>query len=210
MNLVFRDPVDTYSPIYSLLSIGTERFVAGGGRHSLIKVFDLRMPGENPYHATDAHLWSTKRQRHLQKAVSNESCEAQNRAKFDRRGWNVFVNMRSKRESPVYALSRPSPCSSSLFAGVENHIVQLDMVSIMDRHPDPVFRNRPATQRDRGDVRRQWDPNSDVMPLPMYEHDTGSVNLWKQRSKVEYSEKCVREGWDERWIPGYRDRSGPP
>jgi len=78
----------------------------------------------------------------------------------------------------------------------------MDMVSIMDQYPDPVYANGPAKRGNRGDVRRKWDPHGDVLSMPMYEHDTGPVNLIKQRPEVAYSEHSIRPGWDERWSHG--------
>lgn len=102
-------------------------------------------------------------------------------------------------ESPVYTLSRPSQCSPTFFAGVESTVVQFDMVSIMDEYPDPLFKYRQAKTGDKRDVERRWDPQGNILCLPMYEHDTGPVNLIKQR-KVEYTQGSI-EGWDERWKP---------
>ncbi|KAG8530943.1 uncharacterized protein KY384_004300 [Bacidia gigantensis] len=48
----FSDLVDS-SAIYSLVSYGRERFVAGAARDTLMKVFDLRVPGSRRYFATD-------------------------------------------------------------------------------------------------------------------------------------------------------------
>lgn len=206
MTAVFRDPVDTFSPVYSLLPIGTERFVAGGGRHSIIKVFDLRMPGSKLYHAAHLDPCSTARIAPPKQREQVKRFEA----KSNRRGWNVFLRLqsnRSRRDSPVYALSRPSQGSPSFFAGIESHIVQMDMVSIMDQHPDPVFANGPAKKGNRGDVRRKWDPYGTVVAMPMYEHDTGPVELIKQSPEVGYSEHSIRPGWDERWSSGSH-RSG--
>lgn len=39
----YTDPIDAQTPIYSLCPLGQQRFVIGGGRHCLLKVFDLRM-----------------------------------------------------------------------------------------------------------------------------------------------------------------------
>lgn len=209
---VFRDPVDTFSPIYSLLPVGSERFVAGGGRHSIIKVFDLRLPGGKLYHATDLDPCSTARhgmpkRRNLKQHAG--CCEYHYEAKHSRRGWNVFLEPgnKSKRNqtSPVYSLSRPSQCSPSFFAGIESTVLQLDMVSIMDQHPDPVFSNRPAAIRDmpstngvmQDAIERRWNSQGDAASLPMYEHDDGPVNLLMQQDVGHV--KGAIEGWDERW-----------
>ena len=203
----FRDPVDTFSPIYCLQPIGTERFLAGGARHSLIKVFDLRVPGGKLYHAVNANLCSPTDCDYLEQPNQRFSppgrCNHHQRAKFDRRGWNVFLNLpsnRTRRDSPVYAVSRPSQCSPSFFAGVENGVVQLDIVSIMDKHPDPIFQKGPVPKGDRGDIRRRWDPNREAVAMPMYEHNNGPVNLLKQHAEVEFMEGSLRPGLDERWL----------
>ena len=213
MIAVFRDPVDTFSPIYSLLPIGSERFVAGGARHTIIKIFDLRIPGGRLYHAADLDPCSMKTQsssKQPQEAKQFACCEYLYKAKHMRRGWNVFLNPPSQnrhRDSPVYSLSRPSQCSPSFFAGVENNIIQLDMVSIMDQHPDPLFKIGPARRHDQCDVRRKWDLNESSISLPMYEHDDGPVELLKQQEDVRYSNSPARPGLDERWVSSAMHRS---
>lgn len=205
---VYRDPVDTFSPIYSLLPIGTERFVAGGARHSIIKVFDLRMPGGKLYHAASLEPCSGTSEYGLKNFKSGKylsCCEHHYKPKHKRLGWNVFLRPKNNTnrhvaESPVYALSRPSQCSPTFFAGVESTVLQFDMVSIMDKHPDPLFQYGQAKTVDKHDVKRKWDPQGDVLSLPMYEHDSGPVNLIKQR-KVGYIQGSSIHGWDERWKP---------
>lgn len=205
ISTVFRDPVDTFSPIYSLLSVGTERFVAGGARHSIIKIFDLRMPGGKLYHAAGLASCSGASHNRSRKSKTEKwlSCSEYNwESRHRRRGWNVFLRPKDNTnrrvtDSPVYALSRPSQCSPTFFAGVESTVLQFDMVSIMDGHGDPLFKYGMAKTGDKHQVERKWDPQGDVLCLPMYEHDTGPVKLIKQR-KVEYTEGSI-EGWDERW-----------
>lgn len=202
---MFRDPVDTFSPIYSLLPIGTERFVAGGARHSIIKIFDLRMPGGKLYHAADLEPCSDashNRPRNFKSGKWLSCCEHHNSSRCRPSGWNVFLRPRENTnrrisESPVYALSRPSQCSPTFFAGLESTVLQFDMVSIMDRYADPLYKYGIAKTADKHEIERRWDPHGDVLCLPMYEHDTGPVKLIKQR-KVEYAEGSI-EGWDERW-----------
>ena len=189
--------MDTFSPIYSLLPIGTERFAAGGARHSIIKVFDLRMPGGKLYHAADLEPCSG-----LKSGQWLSCCEHHYDSRQRRCGWNVFLrpkNSTNRRvtESPVYALSRPSQCSPTFFAGVESTVLQFDMVSIMDTYVDPLFKFGTAKTGNKDQVERKWDPYGEALCLPMYEHDTGPVKLIKQR-KVEYTEGSI-EGWDERW-----------
>lgn len=166
------------------------------------------MPGGKLYHAANLEScsgasengsWDFKSVKHLSR------CEHHYKSKNRRHGWNVFLrpkNNTSHRhvaESPVYTLSRPSQCSPTFFAGVTSTVLQFDMVSIMDKYPDPLFQYGQAKTMDKHDVKRKWDPHGDVLSLPMYEHDTGPVSLIKQR-KVEYIQGAI-EGWDERWKP---------
>ena len=204
MVAVFRDPVDTFSPIYSLLPIGTQRFVAGGARHSIIKVFDVRMPGEKAYAAANpvrCLAESENSQYRSEQKPQTDCCNYHHKVQYSHRGWNAFLHTPSqgpRYDSPIYSLSRPSQCSPSMFAGFENTVVQIDLVSIMDQHPDPLFDCGPPRRNDRGDVRRKWDPYGEILSLPMYEHDTGSINLLKQKD-VGCFEGSIGDGWDVRW-----------
>lgn len=39
----YKDPIDAQTPIYALHPLGHTRFLAGGARHCILKIFDLRM-----------------------------------------------------------------------------------------------------------------------------------------------------------------------
>lgn len=193
---IFRDPVDV-SPIYSLLPVANEQFVAGGGRHSIMKVFDLRMPG--------SELCSS-----ASNGQSTATCHGMDNPKKprdqekSRLNWNTFLpttkNPFSRRtnDSSVYALSRPSQCSPTLYAGLQNTVVQMDIVSIMDRYPDPVFNHEPTMTGDSLDVRAKWDQEGKVSCLPMYEHNDRAIRLVRQKP-VDYYAQSYIKGWDERW-----------
>lgn len=93
--------------------------------------------------------------------------------------------------SPVYSLSSPSSCSPTLFAGLEGNILELNIVSVMDRHPDPIFTFGPK------DTRKKWDPYSDVLSCSLYEQRDSNINLRKQRRVGETGPS--KKGWDDRW-----------
>lgn len=219
----YQDPIDNLSAIYSLLPLGRERFIAGGARHATMKVFDLRMPGGKAYHSVDLAPCSTATSRTPptpRPVDSGVCCDFHYEHKHDRRDWNLFLNPRgpayyrlgSRRssESPVYALSAPSACSPFVFAGVENSIIQFDMVGIMDKHPDPVFQRGYAAGNAESlatEPRRTWDPQSDVLKLAMYEQ----VPIGSMRLRVQVGVDPVAlgqgygdpiPGWDERWVGG--------
>ncbi|MCJ1341175.1 hypothetical protein MMC09_006471 [Bachmanniomyces sp. S44760] len=179
----FTDSIDSESAIYSLLPLGQERFVAGGAKHSLMKVFDLRMPGGKRYFAANVDPCSNETSRarasgstalpEPSAGFNNESIPFHNNASppntssknlipgkhsccpyhhdtiHSRRNWNVYLNPRGpafyrmgtrrNADSPVYALSAPSSFSPSIYAGVENMVLQFDITSMMDPHPDPIW-----------------------------------------------------------------------
>lgn len=211
---IYNDPIDGASPVYSLLAFGRERFIAGGARHSILKIFDLRMAGGKAYHAADLEACSARTSRNPPTPAPEASgvcCDYHYEMRHDRRDWNIFLNPRGpsfyklgtrrSSESPVYALSSPSAGSPSLYAGVENAVVQFDIVSMMDRHPDPVFKYGPPAIRGARDaeIRRKWDPQRDVMRLAMYEQvSMGSMRL-RVQSSVGAMDSNMR-GWDERWV----------
>lgn len=219
----YQDPIDNFSAIYSLLPLGRERFIAGGARHAIMKVFDLRMAGGKAYYAVDLAPCSTATSRTPptpRPLDRNLCCDFHYEHKHDRRDWNLFLNPRgpayyrlgSRRssESPVYSLSAPSACSSSVFAGIENNVVQFDMVGMMDKHPDPVFRYGSGAENGDSVVagaRGNWDPERDVLRLAMYEQvPMGSMRLRVQVGVDpvalghEYGDSIP--GWDERWVGG--------
>lgn len=77
-------------------------------------------------------------------------------------------------------------------------MLELDVVSVMDRHPDPIFGSGPKNTGNRAlDLRRKWDPQSEILSLPLYEQLEGNINLRMQRGVG--SGGPSRKGWDERW-----------
>ncbi|KAI9717182.1 MAG: hypothetical protein M1812_004930 [Candelaria pacifica] len=213
----YKDPIDTFSAIYSLLSIGRERFVAGGARHSIIKVFDLRMAGGKAYYYTDVHgcnkHFSSRSPPKPPPQKSGACCEWHYETHHDRRNWNVFLNRRGtasyrmgtrrNSESPVYSLSAPSAASTALYAGIENDVVQLDIVSMMDKHPDPVFKFGPQkTGNVDFDIKKKWDPRGDLMRLAMYEQVPMGAMRLRVQSQVGDFDAGV-PGWDDRWCDGW-------
>lgn len=205
------DIVDN-SAIYSLLAFGRERFVAGASRYTMLKVFDLRMPGGKVYHYMDGTP--------TQASPSNPNYN-----------YNIYLEVRPPStnypprtnpttitrglDSPVYALSAPSPCSPTFYAGAENRIVQLDLVSALDPHPDPLFSTGETWGVDPSSIERKWDPHKDAMRLRLYEHSTGNLKMREQApvassqfipSTAKPLQPWMR-GWDGRWRPGPWSRS---
>jgi WD40 repeat protein len=197
------DPADDCA-IYSLQTLGRERLAAGSSRHSIIKFFDLRVAGGRVYHYADLGSSTSDGLETLSISTPEEG----------RSGWNLFLNPRNQiqqrqrwqraasraTESPVYSLSSPSPASPSLFAGVENNIVELDFVSMLDKHPDPIFaRGLVRDPRGNIDVVKSWNPKGDVLNFAMIEH-TKMMRLRTQAGVGRYAGVIPR--YDERWRDG--------
>jgi hypothetical protein len=87
-----------------------------------------------------------------------------------------------------------------LFAGVENNIVELDFVSMLDKHPDPLFAHGLVRDpRGNINVARSWNPKGDVLNFAMVEH-TKTTRLRTQAGVGKYA--GVLAGYDERWRDG--------
>lgn len=200
------DPTDD-SAIFSLLMVGRERIVAGGAVNALLKIFDVRMPGGRVYSYLDANQNLTN---------SNGASVVLNKAESDQAqisGWNLFTTprvssnkpYRRQEGGPIYSLSRPSPSSTSLYVGRENSVTHLNFTSVLDRHPDSVYRNS-LYKGPNGDIdiQKTWDPtyNDRVLRLSMYNQTTsGDVRLKVQRDVQRASKPHgTIAGYDERWV----------
>lgn len=202
---VFMDLTEN-SAIYSLLPFGRERFVAGACRHAMIKVFDLRMPGGKLYHSSSLESCSPETAT-VSRAEASQfvqpCCDYHHQAKAVRGNYSMFLGAggpRNRRsESAVYSLSAPSPFSPTFYAGIEDAVVQFDVVSALDRHPDPLFTHGLTTGPGTENGIRKWDPQDDALTLRLYDRvNTTLRSRYQQRlnfPKGRISEK----GWDERW-----------
>ena len=200
----FEDNVDT-SAIYSLMTYGQERFVAGAAFGSHLKIFDLRISGARRYysHSFDPESQSAKASQKVQldSAASNKTQRSTNDAK----DWNLYLiksGPRNRGDSPVYSLSKPSEYSPTFFAGLENTLCQVDLVSIMDKYPDPVYGKMPKTGNTDQDIKIKWTSRRQNLRLPGYEHPASThdgVKLRKQRPVGFY--EGIYSGLDERWAP---------
>ncbi len=72
------------------------------------------------------------------------------------------------------------------------------MVSMMDQHPDPVFKYGPEETGSKDiDIVSKWNPEKDALRLPAYEQKAGNVSLIKQQRVGDV--RGTKEDWDERW-----------
>lgn len=213
----FSDPVDD-GQIFSLLPVGQERFFAGSHQNACLKMFDMRMNGQ-VYSYLDVP--SKKRQTGVN-IVHQRATQTPQQPSY--RGINIFLaltvnrgaqpwqplpgrqnNARLPRYSgSIYSLSSPSPSSRTIYAGIENHVIQMDFVNT-----DDLITNR------RG-IRDELDDRP-VLNLSCYERprqgheSTDTVLLRKQ---ADLSDNMAlgasgEAGWDERWqLEQQRTRKG--
>ena len=198
------DPIDSYSAIYSLLPIGRERIVAGSARHSVMKVFDLRMTGGRVYFAANAEARTLQAAYSVGCTCSSKYCCCACLVKSEpsQGNYNVFLQRQSRgRESPVYSLAAGAPYSPRIYAGLEGKVMQLDIVSMMDQFPDQAFGgNKWAGSWPRGTrLKERYDPDRKVQSLAALEQST--VGGMKIRNQVEVGKRGASlPGWDERWV----------
>lgn len=190
--------------------------MAGASRHCVVKIFDLRLPGGKVYYAADLEPCISSNNTLISsiapsRATSSFCCQYHRDARLNRRNYNLFLHtnnggwrgrktraMRRTSDTPIYTLSSPSPCSPTVFAGVENDILQIDIVSVVDRHPDPIYQNMRKWIGNENKVNQKWNPQSDVIQLALYEHHQRTPTF-KMQQEVDHA-IGLRKGWDERWL----------
>ncbi len=104
----------------------------------------------------------------------------------------------------MYSLSAPSACSTFVFAGIENAVVQFDVVGMMDRFPDPVYgvgAKRTGSGSVHEVVRGKWDPDGDAMRLALAEQVPVGVMRLRVQAGVGDMDEWM-PGFDERWVDG--------
>ncbi|KAI9846229.1 MAG: hypothetical protein M1837_004218 [Sclerophora amabilis] len=241
----YHDPIDAFTPIYSLAAIGRERFVAGAARHSSMKIFDLRMAGGRAYSYIDGQVCSSSNQAppnsfaHHAKDETRESRAYRRRwpaSAVRRNDCTVFVSpkdedprffveprfrTRSRRiESPIYSLSSPAASSQSLYVGMEETVVQFDVVSCADQVRGFSTTTTTTTKTQAAgppraaheDMLKKWDPRNEVINLASYDHvNEGPLTLKTQTSlrdlaKVNLEERVdsMGPGLDIRWTTNSR------
>ena len=223
------DPTDD-SAIYSLLPRGRETLMAGTSRHSLLKIFDLRL-GSKAYSYLDAmspvpddEPW---KRRPASKAKDWSLFLKPHSATYPGRGGGNNWARRSA-ESSIYSLSSPSPTSPYIYAGVENAVVEMAFTSLLDAHPDPAYfhtaqppkttANHAHQQHRRHSSHSSSSADSfavggmrpkEILDLAMYDQHADmklctQQSVWETfrlRDSLVKGEDVV-EGMDERWKVG--------
>ncbi|KAL8818532.1 MAG: hypothetical protein Q9223_002855 [Gallowayella weberi] len=210
--------------IYSLLPLGRDRFLAGSAQYATIKLFNMRTAVDKLCH--DRHSSVSPPETSSVEIFSPGDVEAKaHPGELEQRSpkkpklhdWTVFLANRDGRNgrqqgrnawqsrewtSPVYSLSSPSLYSPVFFAGIEGHVLQVDVTSAYDRFPDPIYKSGLASTGELPkDAARRWDPHDDVMCVDLYEHSYANINIMHQTRIGERKPGDQMEGWDERcWV----------
>jgi len=223
---VFTDTVDD-GHILSLLSVGEERFLAGSHQNACLKTFDLRWTGNRPY----SYLGDREMAKHIVPTKTWTDSSAPRPGMFHtyrgRKDYNIFLaipmdprlrifwgaaqhtrsNARARSEryrGSVYALSSPSTASPTVYAGIENHVLQLDFAA----SDDLLGQQRSWYQQDLGiDIRG----GSNVLNLSAYDRpmtfeDQTPIKLRNQLGFDQTWPGEAENGWDNRWRIATLDR----
>ena len=211
---IYNDPIDTFSAIYSLLPLGRERFVAGGARHTTMKVFDFRLPGGKAYYAVDVEPCSSSSTgQPPTPAPKGVCCTYHYENKHNRRDYNVFLDQQQRLpsrthyqfsrsgESPIYSLAASSAYSPCIYAGVEDNVIQIDIMSMMEKYPDPIYKyGAQCRAGNRSDRMAKYDPRGLVLNLALIEQTNGAGMMLRSQAPIGARNTQTIPGWDERWF----------
>ena len=214
---VFTDTVDD-GQILSLLSLGQEKFLAGSHQNACLKTFDLRRTGHRPY----SYLGDRDRRGHAIPSANKKGHRSNgiNSTPPQRKDYNIFLAIpmnprlrtfwdwqpngrqpgRLKPEryrGSVYSLSSPSLASPTVYAGIENHVLQLDFAA----SDDLLKRQRSWYQQDLGiDVGNPTDMVSlAAYDRPLTFEDQTPIKLRNQLAFGQEWTGGSEDGWDDRW-----------
>ena len=246
----YMDGVDD-GQILSLLPIGHERFLAGSHHNACLKTFDLRMPGARAYSYLDAAPADVPEPTKPTPSFNNRDPRQWTKIQgYERdREINIFISVHvpvarrlwqplprrpdsrlPRYRGSVYSLSTPSPTSPTVFAGIENYVIQLDFTStddvtgrrsksfgfglgISDEAREDILNlscyERPRPSHESTDpilLRKQVD-------WPQLESARNAKrNGWNYNHASNSTDGEAEGGWDERWRLASYDRqstSGP-
>lgn len=209
------EPVQNYTDavddgqIFSILPIGRERFLAGSHQNACLKIFDMRMNARVYDHNRFARAASQSKHNFER---DSERLHVSHTSRI--RDINVFLALTIHRASQpwqplpgihnnarlpryrgsIYSLSSPSSSSSTVYAGIQNHVIQLDFVNTDDcflkrGSAHKVLDQRPILDISCYERPREGHESTDTVLL---RKQAAWKQCWQSRSEAE-------AGWDERW-----------
>ena len=203
------DTVDD-GQVLSLLTVGHERFLAGSSQNGCLRTFDLRIPGARVYSYLNARSplpTDSSKKATPQKDFNIFLTPAIN---YGERMWEPLPRRGQKSaqgyRGSVYSLSSPSPSSPTIYAGIANHVLQVDFVATDD------VRNHKTDSEFNLPSKKSPGPQQHVLDLSCYERprerreSTDAVLLRKQldfswtlkHKSVDWDRAPRDQGWDER------------
>ena len=203
----YHDVVDD-GQILSILPVGHERFLAGSHQNAVLKTFDMRMPKATSYSYLANYTPATDSRREVNIFLSVKLPQR-------RQLWQPLPNQSeanrtnrhlSRYRGSVYSLSAPTANSSTVFAGIENHVLQLDFVCTDDFHRGFAEAVPPLKKT----------PPERILDLSAYERprknqeSTDPVLLRKQvewQNALSAPPPNADNGWDQRWKMQTSDRN---
>ena len=195
----YHDAVDD-GQILSILPVGHEKFLAGSHQNAVLKAFDMRMPGAISYSYPSYRSSVVESRREVNIFLSVKLPQRRqlwqplpNQSDTNRTSRNL-----SRYRGSVYSLSAPTPSSSTVFAGIENHVLQLDFVCTDDLRRGFAEAIPPLSKT----------PPERILNLSAYERprknqeSTDPVLLRKQvewQTALSAQPPDTDNGWDQRW-----------
>lgn len=186
------------NPVYCIQPVNN-RFLVGAGAEAIINIFDLRM--QNTYSHFDA---KPSNQAAGRKPVEFSCFLSHHAPGNSSRRHDLY-------RGPIYTMSSPSSTSSTIYTGVLNGVMRLNLCST-----DDLLGNSSAWYKTHVELndeeineksRRQFGPRR-ILELSGYERPSpdnkhASAKLRSQSSFWNISEENkIREcetGWDRRW-----------
>ena len=215
-------PTPSMRDLYSrLLTMGHDRFLAGSSQNGCLRTFDLRMPGRKVYSYLDARPSESVQRLARSKPQKDFNIFLTPEVNYNERLWEPLPRHPGKRSQryrgSVYSLSSPSPTSPTVYAGIANHVLQLDFVCTDDLRDHKIYREFNLSDR------KSHDPQHRILDLSCYERprkgkeSTDPVLLRKQadlytalnRGPAGASRGLGDRGWDERLFLNFSDSRSP-
>lgn len=165
----FADPLEAGASVYSVLPVSMDRIVAGTALHAKMQVYEIRSPRKNGFNAPGFPSSS--------KGNSSYSL-------FLARDYKS-----ARKESSIYSMVMSSPYSSTIYAGLQGSVMQMDLFASTDRYPDSIYR----TLSDRKSQSRLLERN--YASCAMMDHN-GPHQLLIQRGLND----SIGSLLDDRWM----------
>ena len=220
------DPVDD-GQIFSLVSVGQEKFFAGSHQNACLKMYDMRMDARAYSYTDTLRRGVPDFQPQDRKTLLTMPQPARSQRDiniflaltvyYNQQPWqplpkaNIDNSRHPRYRGSIYSLSSPSPSSRTIYAGIENHVIQLDFVNtddcianrggIVDTLDDRPILNLSCYERPRKGfestdtvlLRKQWDWSRALLKHEETEPDWDE--RWQVNSMRENRGVCGRPRW---------------